>query len=84
MTAWQLGAGRARRGDAVCAAAGVTLRQQRGAQIRAGDVLAVLHADDGSRIPAAVGTLSAAFTIGSTAAAVPPLVLERVGQDSGP
>ncbi|HVE27995.1 MAG TPA: thymidine phosphorylase, partial [Sporichthya sp.] len=34
MTAWQLGAGRARRGDAVCAAAGVTLRQQRGAQIR--------------------------------------------------
>jgi thymidine phosphorylase len=76
--AWRLGAGRARKEDAVSAAAGVTLRHQRGATVYAGDVLAVLHADDATRFSGAVEALSAAFTIGAGQAEPPPLILERV------
>jgi thymidine phosphorylase len=77
VAAWRLGAGRARKEDAVSAAAGVMLRQQRGATVRAGEVLAVLHADDAGRFPGALEALGAAFTIGAGPIAM-PLILERV------
>jgi thymidine phosphorylase len=79
IAAWRLGAGRARKEDAVSAAAGVMLRHQRGAVVQAGEVLAVLHADDAARFPGALEALSAAFSIGAQAGESPPRVLERVG-----
>ncbi|WP_019875644.1 thymidine phosphorylase [Sporichthya polymorpha] len=81
IAAWRLGAGRARKEDPVSAAAGVTLRQRRGDQVRAGDVLAVLATDDAARIPGAVDALAEAFTIdpGPDPGPAPPLVRGRVG-----
>jgi thymidine phosphorylase len=78
VAAWRLGAGRARKEDAVSAGAGVTLRQQRGATVQAGDVLAVLHADDPARFPGALEALSTAFTIEPRVGPRTPLVLGRV------
>ncbi len=81
IAAWRLGAGRARKEDPVSAAAGVTLRQGRGDQVRAGDVLAVLATDDAARIPGAVEALAEAFTIdpGPDPGPAPPLVRGRIG-----
>ncbi|HUR74185.1 MAG TPA: thymidine phosphorylase [Sporichthya sp.] len=79
LAAWRLGAGRARKEDPVSAAAGVTLRQQRGATVRAGDVLAVLHADSPAPFDGALEVLADAFTIGPGPAEASPLVLERIG-----
>ncbi|GAA0606850.1 thymidine phosphorylase [Sporichthya brevicatena] len=79
IAAWRLGAGRARKENPVSAAAGVTLRQSRGDQVRAGDVLAVLATDDAARIPGAVDALAEAFTVGPAAEPVPPLIRGRVG-----
>ena len=78
LAAWRLGAGRARKEDAVSAAAGVMLRQKRGAVVRTGDVLAVLHADDAARFDGAIDALESAFRIGPAATEVPSLVLDRV------
>jgi thymidine phosphorylase len=78
LAAWRLGAGRSRKEDPVSAGAGVTLRQQRGATVRAGEVLAVMHADGPARFVGAFETLAGAFTIGAAAGPVSPLVIERM------
>ncbi len=79
LAAWRCGAGRVRKEDPVSAGAGVTLRQQRGATVHAGDVLAVLHADDPARFGGALEALAEAFTIGGGTGEKLPLVIERVG-----
>ena len=78
LAAWRLGAGRARKEDPVSPAAGVTLSQKRGTTVRAGAVLAILHADDAARFEGAVEALGSAFRIGPTAVEVPSLVFDRV------
>ncbi len=84
LAAWRLGAGRARKEDSVSAAAGVTLHQQRGATVRAGDLLATLHADETARFDGALEALTDAFTLGAGPTTTPPLVLDRIapGDDS--
>ena len=79
LAAWRLGAGRARKEDPVSAGAGVTLRQQRGAAVQAGEVLATLHTDDAPRFDGALEALAGAFTIGVGTGGAPPLVIERIG-----
>jgi thymidine phosphorylase len=78
LAAWRLGAGRARKEDPVSAAAGVVLKVKPGDQVRAGDILCELHADDESRIPAAKADAEAAFTLSETASAKAALVIDRV------
>jgi thymidine phosphorylase len=78
LAAWRLGAGRARKEDPVSAAAGVVLKVKPGDQVRAGDVLCELHADDESRIPAAKADAEAAFTLSDTASTGATLVIDRV------
>ena len=58
--AWRLGAGRARREDAVQAAAGVRLLVGPGDEVRAGTPLAELHTDTADRVPAARAALAGA------------------------
>ena len=78
IAAWRLGAGRARKEDPVSASAGVVLRRVSGDQVRAGDVLCELFTDDAARFPAALAAADSAITIGSSAPASRPLIMERV------
>ncbi|HEX8386262.1 MAG TPA: thymidine phosphorylase, partial [Rubricoccaceae bacterium] len=76
LAALALGAGRARKEDAVDPRAGVVLNKRPGERVEPGDPLATLYASDPSR--ADVGAVRAAFTLGDAAPAPRPLVLDRL------
>jgi thymidine phosphorylase len=78
LAAWRLGAGRARKEDPVSAAAGVVLHRRPGDRVRVGDLLYELRADDASRIPLAAEVAQTAVSIGRSAPAPVPLVLDRI------
>ena len=78
ISAWRLGAGRARKEDPVSAAAGVVLRAKPGATVSPGDVVLELHTDDEARIDAARAALDGAIDIGATAPEPRPLVIDRI------
>jgi pyrimidine-nucleoside phosphorylase len=78
LAAVELGAGRARKEDAVDPAAGLVLHKHLGDEVRAGDLLAELHAASGARLDAGEARLRGAATIGDTPPARKPLVLERI------
>ncbi|MDT4937955.1 MAG: thymidine phosphorylase [Pseudonocardiales bacterium] len=79
VAAWRLGAGRARKEDAVSAGAGVVMHAKPGDQVRAGQPLLELHTDEPARFDAALAALDGGYDIapGATYEA-PPLVLERI------
>ena len=79
VAAWRLGAGRARKEDAVQAGAGVVLQAKPGDPVRRGQALATLHSDDSSRFQRARQALAGAWTIGSTQPPARPVVLDTVG-----
>jgi thymidine phosphorylase len=78
VAAWRLGAGRARKEDAVSAAAGVVWHATVGDEVTEGQPLLELHTDDPTRLPAALKALEGAVEVGSAPASRGPLVLERV------
>jgi pyrimidine-nucleoside phosphorylase len=84
LAALGLGAGRARKEDAVDPRAGVVLNKRPGETVEAGEPLATLYASDASR--ADVGAVGAAFTLGDVAPTPRPLLLGRLdgGGWSGP
>jgi len=77
VAAWRLGAGRARKEDPVSAGAGVVLLAKPGEEVRAGQPLLELHADDPARFKRALQALDGGFDIGAGFTAE-PLVIERV------
>jgi thymidine phosphorylase len=77
--AWLLGAGRARKEDGVSASAGVVLHRRPGDEVRAGDPLYELRAEDPGRIAAAQEAASGAVEITGGRPAPVPLVMERIG-----
>ena len=80
VAAWRLGAGRARKEDPVSAAAGVILHRRPGDEVRAGDVLLELRADDPLRIAGALDAAHGAVTLAARPPTPTPLVLDRVAQ----
>lgn len=78
LAAVELGAGRARKEDAVDPAAGLLLRKRVGDAVRAGEALAELHAGDEARLDAGEARFLAAVTIGKATPAKAPLFLERI------
>jgi thymidine phosphorylase len=76
--AWRLGAGRARKEDAVSFGAGVVMLAKPGDEVQAGQPLLELHTDESSRFDRAIAALDAGIEIGSGYTA-PPLVLDRIG-----
>jgi thymidine phosphorylase len=78
LAAWRLGAGRAKQGEPVQAAAGVTWHVGLGEAVRAGQPLFTLHTDTPERIERAREALVGAVTTAPTAPQRRPLVLERV------
>jgi len=79
--AWRLGAGRERKEDPVSAAAGLICLAKPGDQVRQGQPLVELRADDPGRFAVAAEALEApdVITIGSEPPAQVPLVLDDVG-----
>ncbi|MCC6830523.1 MAG: thymidine phosphorylase [Thermoleophilia bacterium] len=78
VAAWRLGAGRARKEDPVSPAAGVVLRVAQGDPVRAGAVIAELHADDEDHLSSGRDAFAAAARIGDAPPPPAPRVLERI------
>ncbi len=70
-----LGAGRNRAEDDVDHAVGLVLRAKPGTAVHAGDILAEVHANDQSRLEAALPLVEQAFSIAATLPQLPPLIL---------
>ncbi|AWK73425.1 thymidine phosphorylase [Rhodococcus oxybenzonivorans] len=84
LAAWRLGAGRARQGEAVQAAAGIEMHAKPGQTVSVGTPLATLHTDTPERFRAAKVSLDNAWTIVADAPSVTaPLVIERIEEPSG-
>jgi thymidine phosphorylase len=79
VAAWRLGAGRARKEDAVDPAAGIVCRVRPGERVAAGDVLLELHTDDPTRLPRALESLEGAVCVADAGPAASPMVLDRIG-----
>ncbi|PFG66889.1 thymidine phosphorylase [Propionibacteriaceae bacterium ES.041] len=80
LAAWRLGAGRARKEDAVQPAAGVEWHARPGDRVRRGEPLFTLHTDTPERIASATELLTGAYTIGDEPVAPGPVVLERISR----
>ena len=76
--AWRLGAGRARKEDAVDPGAGVVLGAALGERVTAGSPLATLHASSAQRLAEGRAALEGAYDIADHPAATVPRVLEKV------
>jgi thymidine phosphorylase len=78
VTAWRLGAGRARKEDPVSAAAGVLCLVREGDRVEAGQPLFELHADDEGHMARGRAMIGSAATIGDDRGAIVPLLMERI------
>ncbi|SER81295.1 thymidine phosphorylase [Actinokineospora terrae] len=78
VAAWRLGAGRARKEDPVQPAAGILCHTKPGDPVRAGDPILELHTNTPEALPAALASLEGSFTIGTTAPAPRPLVVDTI------
>jgi thymidine phosphorylase len=78
VAAWRLGAGRARKEDAVSAAAGVVCLVKPGDGVEAGQPILELHADSSSVLDRAREALDGAVDITDGPVAPAPLVLDRI------
>jgi thymidine phosphorylase len=76
IAAWRLGAGRARKEDAVQAAAGVRLHAKPGDTVRAGAPLVTLCTDEQQRIPRAEQAMAEAIDISEGADAEPAALIK--------
>jgi thymidine phosphorylase len=77
VAAWRLGAGRARKEDPVSPGAGVVLHAKPGDEVRQGQPLFELHADDPARFERALAALAGGYRIGESADRR-PLVLDTI------
>ena len=84
IAAWRLGAGRARKEDAVSATAGVVCLAKEGEPVRAGEPLLELHTTEESLLPGALAALEGGFDVTAEAGPRQPLVLDRVAPGTRP
>jgi thymidine phosphorylase len=78
VAAWRLGAGRARKEDAVQAAAGVRLLVDLGDEVEAGQPLLELHTDTPDAVAGARAALDGGVTVSDEPASRPVLLLDAV------
>jgi len=78
LTNLALGAGRLRKEDRIDPGAGISIERGVGEEVRAGDVLAVIHAASSALAEAAAPRLRAAWRLAAAPVERPPHVLERV------
>lgn len=80
VAAWRLGAGRARKEDAVSFGAGIEMHAKPGDAVVAGQPLLTLHADEPERFASALDALRGGVEVGPAGSTVArlPLVVDRV------
>ncbi len=78
IAAWRLGAGRARKEDAVSAAAGVECLVREGDAITKGQPMFVLHADDEAHLQLGRDAIAHAVVVGERRVNAEALLLERI------
>ncbi len=80
ISAWRLGAGRARKEDPVSFGAGIEIHAKPGDPVTAGQPLLTLHTDDEPRFDTALQALDGAIAIGPQGSPVNrmPLIMERI------
>ncbi|MEY4322335.1 MAG: hypothetical protein RL410_116 [Actinomycetota bacterium] len=78
VASWRLGAGRARKEDAVSAGAGIRWHKTEGDAVKAGELLFELFADDESKFAGALEALVTAVTIGTKVVEKRSLVIEKI------
>jgi pyrimidine-nucleoside phosphorylase len=79
-----LGGGRERKGDPVDLSVGVVLQAKIGDEVRRGEPIAVLHANDEQRLAQAEHALRSALEIAATPVQPPPIILERLLAPAAP
>lgn len=79
LTAWRLGAGRSRPGGGVQPGAGVRIHRRPGEPVAAGEPLFTLYTQTPERFAAALAELDGGFSVGDSAPAARPLILDRIG-----
>jgi thymidine phosphorylase len=79
VAAWRLGAGRARKEDAVDHAAGVVCLAKPGDFVRRGQPIVELHGDERVRSDYVLGALSAAVTVGREPPAEKAVIVDHIG-----
>ena len=78
LSAWRLGAGRAKKEDAVSKTAGIICLAKEGDYVEKDQPILELHIDDASRLPLAKEALKNAFTIGAEPKEKRKFILERI------
>jgi pyrimidine-nucleoside phosphorylase len=78
IVATELGAGRARKEDAIDPAVGLVLQRKVGEPVQVGEALLTVHAADQQRAEQALAELKSAITISATPVEALPLVFESV------
>ena len=78
IAAWRLGAGRARKEDAVSAAAGVECLVREGDAITRGQPMFLLHADDETHLQQGRDAIANAVVVGERSVNADALLLERI------
>jgi thymidine phosphorylase len=78
IAAWRLGAGRARKEDPVVHAAGIDLAVKPGDEVKRGDALFTLHANDAARFDRALEALDGGWEIGEQVVDRGPLIAEVI------
>jgi len=81
LTAMLLGAGRAKKGDPIDHAVGVVLRAKTGDDVKYGEPLLTIHANDVEKLAQAQKRLLAAYTWSEEPVEAPPLVYEIIRSD---
>jgi thymidine phosphorylase len=80
LAAWRLGAGRARKEDAVQAGAGVVWHARPGDAVREGEPLFTLHTDDADRFDRALDALEGGYDVGDDSSyQAQDLLIDRIG-----
>jgi thymidine phosphorylase len=80
IAAWRLGAGRSKQGEKVSFGAGIEIHAKPGAQVKKGDPIYTLHADESARFERAQSALQNSIVISQDGSVAPrlPLILEKI------
>ena len=78
LAVWRLGAGRSTPGGRVQFGAGVRIHRRPGDPVAAGDVVFTLYTDTAERFEGAMAELDGGWSVGTTAPAPRPLIIDRI------
>jgi thymidine phosphorylase len=80
IAAWRLGAGRSKQGEKVSFGAGIEIHAKPGAQVKKGDPIYTLHADESARFERAKNALQHSVVISQDGSVAPrlPLIIEKI------